>query len=56
MENDIFTLAQNAGAVAALLYSNYSQACVINPAYANPATFNQIMDMYAASFSGHPYS
>ncbi|KZP34645.1 hypothetical protein FIBSPDRAFT_772413 [Athelia psychrophila] len=45
-DTDIFTYAQSSGAVAALLYSSYSQACLINPAYADPATFNQIMDIF----------
>ncbi|EJU04351.1 hypothetical protein DACRYDRAFT_76774 [Dacryopinax primogenitus] len=30
---DIFTLAQERGAVSALLYSAYSQSCLLNPAY-----------------------
>jgi len=44
---DIFTLARDAGAKASLLYSIYSQECVINPAYADPATFDQVMDIFS---------
>jgi hypothetical protein len=44
---DIFTLARDAGAEAALLYSIYSQECIINPAYADPATFDQVMDIFS---------
>lgn len=29
-----------------LLYSQYSQACIINPNYADPATFDQVMDIF----------
>jgi hypothetical protein len=46
-ESDIFSLAHDAGADAALLYSKYSQACIINPAYADPATFDQVMDIFS---------
>jgi len=44
---DIFTLARNAGAEAAVLYSIYSQECIINPAYADPATFDQVMYIFS---------
>ena len=44
---DIFTLARDAGAKASLLYSIYSQECIINPAYADPATFDQVMDIFS---------
>ncbi|EGO25282.1 hypothetical protein SERLADRAFT_465174 [Serpula lacrymans var. lacrymans S7.9] len=47
MEVDIFTLARERGAQSALLYSNYSQACIINPAYADPASFDQVMDIFS---------
>lgn len=46
-ENDIFSLARDAGAKAALLYSIYSQECIINPEYADPATFDQVMDIFS---------
>ncbi|KZT28992.1 hypothetical protein NEOLEDRAFT_1154075 [Neolentinus lepideus HHB14362 ss-1] len=45
--DDIFTLARDRGAKAALLYSEYSQACVINPDYANPDNFEQVMDIFS---------
>ncbi|EPQ57224.1 hypothetical protein GLOTRDRAFT_58432 [Gloeophyllum trabeum ATCC 11539] len=45
--DDIFTLARDRGAKAALLYSEYSQACVINPDYANPENFEQVMDIFS---------
>ncbi|KZT42470.1 hypothetical protein SISSUDRAFT_980047 [Sistotremastrum suecicum HHB10207 ss-3] len=44
---DIFTLAQDRGAVSALLYSQWSDSCVINPEYADPAEFNQIFDIFS---------
>ncbi|KAH9892806.1 hypothetical protein C8Q73DRAFT_699539 [Cubamyces lactineus] len=47
MEDDIFTLAQERGAVAGLLYSLYSITCVINSEYSDPAKFNQVMDIFA---------
>ncbi|TFY58389.1 hypothetical protein EVG20_g8168 [Dentipellis fragilis] len=46
-EDDIFTLARDRGAVGALLYSEWSQACIINPEYADPANFEQVMDIYS---------
>lgn len=30
-----------------LLYSVYSTACIINPEYADPANFDQVMDIFA---------
>ncbi|KAI0369673.1 hypothetical protein BV20DRAFT_967655 [Pilatotrama ljubarskyi] len=45
--DDIFTLAKDKGAVAALLYSLKSVTCVINPEYSDPANFDQIMDIFA---------
>ncbi|KAI0705107.1 hypothetical protein C8T65DRAFT_653241 [Cerioporus squamosus] len=47
MEDDIFTLARDRGAVAALLYSLKSISCYINPEYSNPANFDQVMDIFA---------
>ncbi|SJK97688.1 uncharacterized protein ARMOST_00941 [Armillaria ostoyae] len=46
-EIDIFTLARDKGAVSALLYSLYSTACVINPEYADPETFDQVFDIFS---------
>lgn len=45
--DDIFTLANDRGAVAALLYSLYSDRCEINPEYADPANFDQLMDIFS---------
>ncbi|TBU61608.1 hypothetical protein BD310DRAFT_956809 [Dichomitus squalens] len=47
MEDDIFTLARDRGAVAALLYSLKSVTCYINPEYSDPANFDQVMDIFA---------
>ncbi|RPD54743.1 hypothetical protein L227DRAFT_511251 [Lentinus tigrinus ALCF2SS1-6] len=47
MEDDIFTLARDRGAVAALLYSVKSVSCYINTEYSNPANFDQVMDIFA---------
>ncbi|KAL0576655.1 hypothetical protein V5O48_005315 [Marasmius crinis-equi] len=46
-EIDVFTLARDKGAVAALLYSLYSTGCVINPEYADPQTFDQVFDIFS---------
>ncbi|KAF8868934.1 hypothetical protein CPB85DRAFT_1242210 [Mucidula mucida] len=46
-ELDIFTLARDKGAVAALLYSLSSVACIINPEYADPETFDQVFDIFS---------
>ncbi|GLB37429.1 putative RING-like zinc finger [Lyophyllum shimeji] len=46
-DEDVFTLARDKGAVAALLYSSYSLACVINPEYADPDTFDQVFDIFS---------
>ncbi|KAL0955939.1 hypothetical protein HGRIS_002124 [Hohenbuehelia grisea] len=46
-EIDIFTLARDKGAKAALLYSLYSKACIINAEYADPSTFDQVMDIFS---------
>ncbi|GJE92146.1 E3 ubiquitin protein ligase [Phanerochaete sordida] len=48
MEDDIFTLARDRGAVSALLYSVYSERCVINSDYANPENFDQVMDIFSS--------
>lgn len=64
MEDDIFTLARDRGAVSAvsviwdlwlaplkrwlqLLYSKYSKACIINSEYADPANFEQVLDIFS---------
>ncbi|KAH9055531.1 hypothetical protein EDB87DRAFT_1640088 [Lactarius vividus] len=44
---DIFTLASDRGAVGALLYSEWSKACIINPEYTDPASFNPLMDIFS---------
>ncbi|KAF8313126.1 hypothetical protein DL93DRAFT_2036581, partial [Clavulina sp. PMI_390] len=46
LDNDIFTMANSSGAVAALLYTTTSQACLINPDYANPKNFDRVLDIY----------
>ncbi|KAI5119869.1 hypothetical protein M0805_000703 [Coniferiporia weirii] len=46
-DNDIFTLAHQRGAVAALLYSEWSDACLINAEYADPATNDQVFDIFS---------
>ncbi|KAF9518619.1 hypothetical protein BS47DRAFT_1289334 [Hydnum rufescens UP504] len=46
LQNDIFTMARDLGAVAALLYTTTSEACLINSEYANPADFDQVFDIY----------
>ncbi|KAI0315222.1 hypothetical protein OF83DRAFT_1062507 [Amylostereum chailletii] len=45
--DDIFTLARDRGAVGALLYSLFSEACIINPEYADPNNFDQVMDIFS---------
>jgi len=47
--DDIFTLARDRGAVAALLYSLHSTRCEITPAYADPANFDNVMDIFATT-------
>ncbi|KAJ3516843.1 hypothetical protein NLJ89_g871 [Agrocybe chaxingu] len=47
MDEDIFTLARDKGAVSAVLYSLHSVACVINPEYSDPATFDQVFDIFS---------
>ncbi|CAE6366484.1 unnamed protein product [Rhizoctonia solani] len=44
---DIFTSARDRGAIAALLYSTKSEACLINPLYTNADEFDQILDIFA---------
>ncbi|CAA7261605.1 unnamed protein product [Cyclocybe aegerita] len=51
MEEDIFTLARDKGAVSAVLYSLYSVACMINPEYSDPATFDQVFDIFSTQSS-----
>ncbi|KIP05108.1 hypothetical protein PHLGIDRAFT_108675 [Phlebiopsis gigantea 11061_1 CR5-6] len=48
MEDDVFTLARDRGAVSALLYSVYSERCEINPFYADPTQFDQVMDIFSS--------
>jgi len=48
MDEDIFTLAQERGAVAALLYSMWSDTCMINPEYLDPDEFSPILDIFSA--------
>ncbi|KAH9942496.1 uncharacterized protein BXZ73DRAFT_88050 [Epithele typhae] len=45
-DEDIFTLAKERGAIAALLYTVNASSCLINPYYSNPANFDQVMDVY----------
>lgn len=45
METDIFTLARDRGANAALLYSNTSAGCLINPNYID--NFEKPLDVFA---------
>jgi hypothetical protein len=47
MDEDIFTLARDKGAVSALLYSLYSIACVINPQYSDPQSFDHVFDIFS---------
>lgn len=47
LEDDIFTLAREQGAVGAVLFSEWSDACIINPEYANPENFDQVMDIFS---------
>ncbi|KAH9171176.1 hypothetical protein EDB89DRAFT_2071081 [Lactarius sanguifluus] len=44
---DIFTLANDRGAIGALLYSEWSRACIINPEYTDPTSFNPLMDIFS---------
>ncbi|KAF9501495.1 hypothetical protein BDN71DRAFT_1501208 [Pleurotus eryngii] len=46
LEIDIFTLARDKGAKAALLYSIYSKACLINAEYLDP-TFDKVFDIFS---------
>ncbi|EJD08250.1 uncharacterized protein FOMMEDRAFT_74232, partial [Fomitiporia mediterranea MF3/22] len=47
LNEDVFTLARDKGAVAALLYSKWSEACIMNPDYANPATYDHKIDIFS---------
>ncbi|KAI0690118.1 hypothetical protein BC835DRAFT_1366082 [Cytidiella melzeri] len=47
-EIDIFTAAKTRGAVAALLYSVYSERCKINSEYSEPENFDQVMDIFSS--------
>lgn len=44
---DIFTMANSSGAQSALLYSLYSNTCLINQEYADPANFDQVFDIFS---------
>ncbi|KLO14273.1 hypothetical protein SCHPADRAFT_826617 [Schizopora paradoxa] len=44
---DVFTLAKARGALAAVIYSQWSDACILNSAFANPAIFSAPLDVYA---------
>ncbi|KAF9449849.1 hypothetical protein P691DRAFT_727178 [Macrolepiota fuliginosa MF-IS2] len=46
-EVDVFTLAKRKGATAALLYSLYSLACIVNPGYVDSTT-NHTLDVFVA--------
>ncbi|KAG8885787.1 hypothetical protein FRB97_009492 [Tulasnella sp. 331] len=46
VDDDIFTLARDRGAVAALLYSTLSETCYINPEYLDPDEFDKVLDIY----------
>ncbi|KAI9437606.1 hypothetical protein H4582DRAFT_1956160 [Lactarius indigo] len=45
--DDIFTLANERGAVGALLYSEWSRACIINAEYTDPTSFTPLMDIFS---------
>ncbi|KAF9241600.1 hypothetical protein BU15DRAFT_44671 [Melanogaster broomeanus] len=46
-EDDIFTMAKVRGAQSALLYSLYSETCIVDPEYSNSANFDQVFDVFA---------
>ena len=46
LDDDIFTMARDLNAIAALLYTTNSEACLINAEYADPAHFDQVLDIY----------
>lgn len=46
-EWDIFTLARDRGAVSALLYSTYSESCLLNPEYIDD--FEKPLDVFATT-------
>ncbi|KAF8342184.1 uncharacterized protein EI90DRAFT_3285286 [Cantharellus anzutake] len=43
---DVLSMANDLGAIAALLYTTNSEACLINPEFSNPKLFDQIMDIF----------
>jgi len=43
---DVFTSAKNRGAVAALLYSQWSDACILNAVFVDPAVFTSDIGIY----------
>jgi len=45
---DTFSLARDRGAVAAYLYSLYSDRCQINPVYADPTNFDSVMNIFTS--------
>lgn len=47
MENDIFTLARDRGAVSALLYSTTSEACLLNAEYIE--NFDHVLTVFATT-------
>ncbi|KAG8805538.1 hypothetical protein FRC17_005462 [Serendipita sp. 399] len=48
MANDIFTMVRDRGAIAALLYSNTSDGCLLNPEYHYGEDFHQIFDIFTS--------
>ncbi|KAF8494742.1 hypothetical protein F5888DRAFT_1616799 [Russula emetica] len=44
---DVFTLANDRGAIGALLYSEWSSACIINGGYKDPDIFTPLMDIFS---------
>ncbi|KAL8276311.1 hypothetical protein RQP46_011277 [Phenoliferia psychrophenolica] len=45
---DIFTLARDHGATAALLYTTTAEGCLMNPEYLTPA-FDKVLDIYTTA-------
>ncbi|KAG9029664.1 hypothetical protein FS842_004544 [Serendipita sp. 407] len=48
MDNDIFAMVRDRGAVAALLYSNTSDGCLLNLEYHNSDGFDHIFDIFTS--------
>ncbi|KAG8845762.1 hypothetical protein FRB91_001503 [Serendipita sp. 411] len=48
MDNDIFAMVRDRGAVAALLYSNTSDGCLLNSEYHNGDGFDHIFDIFTS--------